>query len=180
MSSDEDDDDEHFEYPDYESNGGPEHDGEVLPDNSATAVSIAAVRSEPPSNPGNVNGDAIRPEETAVAHPSLNHASPDQLELLYASGLAGDLDELKRVVGDITSTSELEDFTLVNDASPRTGLTVVHASASRGHLDALKWRMCPRLSLSFEAFSNDLHFEVIEVCGGIPDLEDKEGEVCWY
>ncbi|KAH8118604.1 hypothetical protein DFH11DRAFT_1503082 [Phellopilus nigrolimitatus] len=82
--------------------------------------------------------------------------SSDQLETLYNVSLSGDLVQLKKLVSNATSYGGLEAFALVNDASPRTGLTVVHAAASRGHVNALKW--------------------LIEDCGGIPDLEDKEGE----
>ena len=40
--------------------------------------------------------------------------------------------------GEIWRQDEM--FALVNDASPRSGLTVIHAAASRGHLEALRWR----------------------------------------
>ena len=67
-------------------------------------------------------------------------AQTAQLEALYAAALSGDMIMLKKLVSNATSSGEIEAFALVNDASPRTGLTVVHAAASRGHLGALRWR----------------------------------------
>ncbi|KAG9127613.1 hypothetical protein FRC07_011653 [Ceratobasidium sp. 392] len=47
-------------------------------------------------------------------------------------------------------------FALANDAAPRTGLTALHAAASRGRLAVVRW--------------------LVEECGAMTDLEDKEGE----
>ena len=77
------------------------------------------------------------PKETAVARPS-----PAQLENIYSAALSGDLELLKRLFSNATSQSDIEPFALANDAAPRTGLTAIHASASRGHVDVLRWRKC--------------------------------------
>ncbi|KAH9179488.1 hypothetical protein EDB89DRAFT_1841289 [Lactarius sanguifluus] len=88
--------------------------------------------------------------------PAQTHASPAQLEALYAAASSGDLPLLQGIIRNASETSNVEPFSLVNDASSRTGLTALHASASRGYLDIVKW--------------------LVESCGAIPDLEDKEGE----
>ena len=69
------------------------------------------------------------------------HATAAQLEALYSAGLSGDVSKVKALLEAATSSGDFETFALVNDASPRTGLTVVHAAASRGHVALLKWCM---------------------------------------
>jgi hypothetical protein len=68
------------------------------------------------------------------------HASPAQLEALYAAASSGDLLLLQRIIRNASQTGNVEPFSLVNDASSRTGLTGLHAAASRGYLDIVKWR----------------------------------------
>ncbi|KAG1753914.1 uncharacterized protein EDB91DRAFT_1043176 [Suillus paluster] len=84
------------------------------------------------------------------------HPSPAQLEALSAAASSGDLSLLKKLFQTALQSGELEAFALANDASSRTGFTVLHAAASRGYLDIVKW--------------------LVEDCGAIPDLEDREGE----
>jgi hypothetical protein len=72
--------------------------------------------------------------------PAQTHASPAQLEALYAAASSGDLPLLQGIVRNASQTGNVEPFSLVNDASSRTGLTALHASASRGYLDIVKWR----------------------------------------
>ena len=72
--------------------------------------------------------------------PAQTHASPAQLEALYAAASSGDLPLLQGIVRNASQTGNVEPFSLVNDASSRTGLTALHASASRGFLDIVKWR----------------------------------------
>ncbi len=67
------------------------------------------------------------------------HASPAQLEALHSAGLSGDIVLLKNLVRNSTADGRLEVFNLVNDPSPRAGSTAMHASASRGHVEPLKW-----------------------------------------
>lgn len=75
-----------------------------------------------------------------VQEPRVVRPTPAQLEALYAAALSGDINTLRNLISSATTSGEMEAFALVNDASPRTGLTVVHAAASRGQLEALKWR----------------------------------------
>ncbi|KAF7332129.1 Ankyrin unc44 [Mycena kentingensis (nom. inval.)] len=85
--------------------------------------------------------------------------SPAQLEALYAAASSGDLQQLQRLFRNALSPADggnVEAFSLSNDASTRTGLTALHAAASRGYLDIVTW--------------------LVEDCGAMPDLEDKEGE----
>lgn len=72
--------------------------------------------------------------------PTQIHASPAQLEALYAAASSGDLLLLQGIIRNASQTGNVEPFSLVNDASSRTGLTALHASASRGYLDIVKWR----------------------------------------
>lgn len=72
--------------------------------------------------------------------PTQTHASPAQLEALYAAASSGDLPLLQGIIRNASQTGNVEPFSLVNDASSRTGLTALHASASRGYLDIVKWR----------------------------------------
>lgn len=105
------------------------------------------------------------------------HPSPAQLEALSAAASSGDLSLLKKLFQTALQAGDLEAFALANDASSRTGFTALHAAASRGYLDIVKWRE----SLpSFYLISTQPQLTVISViedCGAIPDLEDREGEV---
>jgi hypothetical protein len=88
-------------------------------------------------------GDEQDAQEVQVEAPARQpHASPAQLESLYAAASSGDLPLLKRLFSSITESGEIDSFSLSNDASPRTGFTALHAAASRGYLDIVKWRAC--------------------------------------
>lgn len=78
--------------------------------------------------------------------PTQTHASPAQLEALYAAASSGDLPLLQGIVRNASQTGNVEPFSLVNDASSRTGLTALHASASRGYLDIVQWRKANLIS----------------------------------
>jgi hypothetical protein len=71
--------------------------------------------------------------------PAQRHASPAQLEALYAAASSGDLPLLQRIINNALQTGNVESFSLVNGASSRTGLTALHAAASRGYIDIVKW-----------------------------------------
>jgi hypothetical protein len=115
---------------------------------------------------------------TMTAALPASHPSPAQLEALYAAASSGDISLLKRLFKSSLESGDVEAFALANDASSRTGLTALHASASRGYIDIVQW--CTR----FFTYS-EIHVSlccvyicsVIEHCGAIPGLEDKEGEV---
>ncbi|KAJ7129810.1 ankyrin repeat-containing domain protein [Mycena epipterygia] len=99
------------------------------------------------------------PEETVTVPPP-QHPSPAQLESLYAAASSGDLPLLKRLFRNALDGGNVEPFSLSNDASVRTGFTALHAAASRGYLDIVTW--------------------LVEDCGSMPDLEDKEGETALH
>jgi len=71
--------------------------------------------------------------------PAQPHASPAQLEALYAAASSGDLPLLQRIINNALQTGNVESFSLVNGTSSRTGLTALHAAASRGYIDVVKW-----------------------------------------
>ncbi|SJL02266.1 uncharacterized protein ARMOST_05592 [Armillaria ostoyae] len=86
--------------------------------------------------------------------------SPAQLEALYAAASSGDLPLLKKLFATALESSNVGSFSLANVASSRTGFTTLHAAASRGYLDIVTW--------------------LVEDCGAMPDLEDKEGETALH
>lgn len=63
-----------------------------------------------------------------------------QLEALYAAASSKDLPLLQRLFRDACQNDDVEEFALANDAAVRTGLTALHAAASRGHLEIVQWR----------------------------------------
>ena len=82
----------------------------------------------------------VPPPPARETNPAKQHPSPAQLESLQAAASGGDLTLLKKLFATALQTGEVESFALANDASPRTGLTALHAAASRGYLDIVKWR----------------------------------------
>lgn len=99
--------------------------------------------------------------------------SPAQLESLYAAASSGDLPLLKRLFRNALDSGDVEPFGLANDASSRTGFTALHAAASRGYLEIVMWCKII-LSVPHEPTNAQI---VVEDCGAMPDLEDREGEV---
>ena len=83
----------------------------------------------------------LQPQSSPV--PSKHHPSPAQLEALHAAAASGDLRRVQTEFRKAVRADDVEPFELANDASPRTGLTALHAAASRGWLDIVKWRTCP-------------------------------------
>ena len=77
-----------------------------------------------------------------VAQPEANVQRPTlvQLEALYNSAVSGEISTLQQLFRTALESSNIEAFALANDASSRTGLTALHAAASRGHLEMVKWR----------------------------------------
>ncbi len=86
--------------------------------------------TSPPRPPPNPNSSS----------PTQRHASPAQLEALYAAASSGDLPLLQRIIRNALQTGNVESFSLVNGASSRTGSTALHAAAGRGYLDIVEWR----------------------------------------
>ncbi|TFK29362.1 hypothetical protein FA15DRAFT_400136 [Coprinopsis marcescibilis] len=69
-----------------------------------------------------------------------HHPSPAQLESLCAAASSGDFVQLQRLFKTATDSNAVQPFNLANDASTRTGQTVLHTAASRGHLAVVAWR----------------------------------------
>lgn len=63
-----------------------------------------------------------------------------QLEALYAAASSNDLRLLQDLFKDACQNEGVEEFALANDAAVRTGLTALHAAASRGYLEIVQWR----------------------------------------
>jgi hypothetical protein len=115
------------------------------------------------------------PDEPPLSAISQTQPTPAQLEALYAAASSGNIDRLKVLFAEAREDSGIEAFALANDASSRTGLTVLHAAASRGFRNIVKWRAFG-IFLAYKTLTYSL--KVIENCGAIPGMEDKEGEVC--
>ncbi|KZT20806.1 ankyrin [Neolentinus lepideus HHB14362 ss-1] len=146
-AGDEDSDEEEFVYPSASSSG---QEAQQAPSISA-APSISEAASV----------TVIEPEyQPLPPPPTAQHASPAQLEALYAASSSGDLRLLQNLIRNARQSENVEAFALVNDASSRTGLTALHAAASRGYLDIVKWLM--------------------EECGAMADIEDREGETALH
>ncbi|KAF8915883.1 ankyrin repeat-containing domain protein [Mucidula mucida] len=92
--------------------------------------------------------------------PAVPRPTPAQLESLYAAASSGDLRLLKKLFKTALESASVEPFSLANAASTRTGLTALHAAASRGFLDIVTW--------------------LVQDCGAMADLEDKEGETALH
>jgi hypothetical protein len=90
--------------------------------------------------------DSLEPSTSSTLTPSGVHtpaqASPAQLEALYAAASSGDLSVLQRRFHISLQNGDVEAFALANDASSRTGLTALHAAASRGYIDIVQWCEC--------------------------------------
>lgn len=124
-------------------------------DTQLTQTSTNDSLNEEPSNAGSPEQDdddddddefvypgapAIQTEGVLpVASPARPQPSPAQLESLYAAATSGDLPLLKRLFRNALDTSDVEPFSLANDASSRIGFTTLHAAASRGYLDIVTW-----------------------------------------
>lgn len=153
--ADDDSEDEGFQYPGHESyeihdNDAPESDEEFTypaHEPKHAAPDSAHEHETNQEAPADTSPPVVQ-EPSAPPQQSTTQITPAQLEALYAAGLDGNMTILKQLVDEATS-GDLEPFTFVNSASPRTGLTVVHAAASRGRLDALKYRMSLQVSSSW-------------------------------
>ncbi|CAE6486675.1 unnamed protein product [Rhizoctonia solani] len=137
------DDDEEFVYP-----GGPEPEPAPAP---APKTAVLASVEDP------LSAHTEAPLSLAIPAPAESQPlSPQptsaQLDAIYNAAAAGSLLEMQSLFAD----TRVAAFALANDAAPRTGLTALHAAASRGKLAVVRW--------------------LIEECGAMPDLEDKEGE----
>lgn len=154
-----------------------DHEEFVYPEDSAHSEGEPSV--SPPPGPNQPIPELVVDTITSTSTPSpptpaKRHPSPAQLEALQAAAASGDLELLQNLFATALKSGDIEPFALANDASGRTGLTALHAAASRGYFIIVKWRMSHFPYLSRTAA--DI-LPVIEECGAIPDMEDKEGEV---
>lgn len=150
----EDSDDEEFVYP-----GAEQHTEQV------EAEEEQPRRADPKPEPLPV---------AAAPVPTKSPPSPAQLEALHAAATSGELTRVQTVFKSALKSGDVESFALANDAPSRIGQTALHAASSRGYLDIVKWRTClltvlKNIILTVAA--------VVEDCGAIPDIEDREGEV---
>ena len=111
----EDSDDEPFVYP-----------GSSEPHTENVLAHPVASAEEPPVTPA--RGPVRRPV-----------ASPEQLEEIYSAATTGDLFLLQTLFQSALASGDLEAFALANSATSRTGLTPLHAAASRGHVEIVQW-----------------------------------------
>lgn len=163
---DDDDNEEAFRYPSDDEESPQEPTAEVAAESDDEEFSYPVAEEDPPPrlertspvvSPLEVEVEEAKPSPPEILHQDIEqrnerqqshssershppaHATAAQLEALYSAGLSGDLDKLRTLLEAATSSGDFETFALVNDASPRTGLTVVHAAASRGRLNVLEW-----------------------------------------
>ena len=140
---DDDDEEEAFVYPgttDEDDKESVAEEGFIYqPESPASSIHEPQVSPSPP--PGVSQEQEVVEPPAQEARPSKIHPSPAQLEALQAAASSGDLALLKKLFTTALQNGEVESFALANDASPRTGLTAMHAAASRGYLDIVKWRM---------------------------------------
>lgn len=146
-AEEEDEEEEDFRYPGVDEPTVPAPSAPV-PEATAQTIPVAPREPSPVVSPLNEptkeDSAAARSAATTPEEPPVRSRAPEptraQLESLYAGASAGDLDGFQKLVNDVAKASECEPFALVNDATSRTGLTPLHAAASRGHLDIVKWR----------------------------------------
>lgn len=73
-------------------------------------------------------------QKTPPPQPSLA-----QLEAIFTAASTGDLPTLQKLFETALSQGDTQAFSLANDATSRTGLTALHAAASRGHAATVQW-----------------------------------------
>ncbi len=122
-----------FEYERHEEQ--PQTPKEML---QQVLVSPAPIAVSPPTEAPGAFVQAKAPSPVPPRH----HPSPAQLEALHSAAASGDLRRVQTEFRSAVRADDVEPFELANDASPRTGLTALHAAASRGWLDIVKWRAC--------------------------------------
>jgi hypothetical protein len=66
-----------------------------------------------------------------------------EFEKNYAAAASGDLDLLQRLFKRAMDNENIDTFTLANQASARSGLTLLHVAASKGHSRIVQWRKRP-------------------------------------
>jgi len=97
---------------------------------TAPVSPIAVIVSPSPPSPG----------PPPPPRPPKRKPSQAQLEALYAASSSNNLRLLREQFRDACQNEDVEEFALANDAAVRTGLTALHAAASRGYLEIVQWR----------------------------------------
>ncbi|EJU06536.1 ankyrin [Dacryopinax primogenitus] len=155
IGDDDEDSDEEFVYP-----GGPQSEtpsAAELPDEEDEDSDEEFVYPRP----------SEKHDPPATVSSPVEEPSTVLLECLAAAAASGDLTTLQKVCAAAYEDGKNENFSpfaLANDAAPRTGLTALHAAASRGRLEIVRWRK----------------LFIIEECGAMVDFEDKEGETALH
>lgn len=85
----------------------------------------------------------IEPSQPIEIQPPPVQPSPAQLEAIFSAASTGDLLSLQKLFETALSQGDAQAFSLANDATSRTGLTALHAAASRGHLAIVRWCKYP-------------------------------------
>ena len=80
------------------------------------------------------------PSPPPPARPPKQKPSQEQLEALYTAASSNDLPLLQKLFRNACQNENVEEFAFANDAAVRTGLTALHAAASRGYLEIVQWR----------------------------------------
>ncbi|KAI5826825.1 hypothetical protein K523DRAFT_340622 [Schizophyllum commune Tattone D] len=124
VADDDSDDDEEFVYP------GAEPQSPTV-----NAPGVISVQDDEDSEEEEFIYPGASQEPEAIA----SKPSPAQLESLFAAASSGDLALLKKLFATAQENSHVDSFQLANCASTRTGLTALHAAASRGFKDMVQW-----------------------------------------
>ncbi|KAH9899747.1 hypothetical protein C8Q73DRAFT_332880 [Cubamyces lactineus] len=141
-----DSDDEEFIYPDAETEAGNPA-GQIA--EAPVAIDSPVVHRSPPRASTPTPDPLVQqPQLSQSSVLSKSHPSAAQLEALHAAAASGDLRRIQTEFRKAVRTDDVDPFELANDASPRTGLTALHAAASRGYLDIVKWRTYASIYLS--------------------------------
>ncbi|TCD66928.1 hypothetical protein EIP91_000706 [Steccherinum ochraceum] len=135
---------------------------EIAPETNPLQVTDQSIQQPEPEAGPSFRPIPVAAIESVPVHstPPKPQPTPAQLETIHAAATSGDLKSLQSRFEEIRTAGGFEAFALANDASPRTGLTALHAASSRGHLHIVKW--------------------LVEECGAIPDIEDREGETALH
>ena len=154
-----DSDEEEFVYPSTEADDTPASAPDPEDESESTFEYRPLEEPEPSHEPAHLSpphrAGTPTPEPLVQAQaiqvaspvPSKHHPTAAQLEALHAAAASGDLRRVQTEFRKAVRADDVEPFELANDASPRTGLTALHAAASRGWLDIVKWRTCLMTSL---------------------------------
>ena len=127
----------------------PENPLSVGPSSLAATSPAITTPSSPDLGPLSRASVSTSTPAPATSTPSPNPLPPPhlkrkptqaQLEALYAAASSNDLPLLRRLFINACQNDDAEEFALANEAAARTGLTALHAAASRGYLEIVQWR----------------------------------------